>query len=46
MERVLAAAYAAHPGRESLSYRLIYEGFQAEGCIVDENEPVLEDAAG
>lgn len=46
VERVLAAAYAAHPARESLSYRIIYEGFQAEGCIVDENEPVLKTLAG
>ncbi len=46
VERVLAAAYAAHPLRDSLSYRLIYEGFQAEGCIVDENEPVLEALSG
>ena len=46
VERVLAEAYAAHPARESLSYRVIYEGFQAEGCIVDENEPVLEALAG
>ncbi len=46
VERVLADAYAAHPARESLSYRVIYEGFQAEGCIVDENEPVLKALAG
>jgi acetylornithine deacetylase len=46
VERVLAEAYAAHPGRESLSYRVIYEGFQAEGCIVDDNEPVLQTLAG
>jgi acetylornithine deacetylase len=46
VERVLAEAYAAHPGRESLSYRVIYEGFQADGCIVDENEPVLKTLAG
>jgi acetylornithine deacetylase len=45
IERVLAAAYAAHPGRASLSYRLIYEGFQADGCIVDENEAVLQSLA-
>jgi acetylornithine deacetylase len=46
VERVLAEAYGAHPGRDSLSYQIIYEGFQAEGCIVDENEPVLETLAG
>jgi acetylornithine deacetylase len=45
VERVLADAYAAHPGRQSLSYRVIYEGFQAEGCIVDDNEPVLKTLA-
>jgi acetylornithine deacetylase len=46
VERVLAAAHAAHPSRESLSYRVIYEGFQAEGCVVDENEAVLQTLAG
>lgn len=46
VERVLAEAYAAHPARESLSYRVIYKGFQAEGCVVDENEPVLKTLAG
>jgi len=46
VERTLAEAYASHPHRESLSYRLIYEGFQAEGCVVDENEPVIRTLAG
>ena len=46
IERVLAEAYAAHPGRASLSYRLSYEGFQADGCIVDENEAVLKTLSG
>lgn len=45
VEQVLARAFEAHPARESLSYRVIYEGFQAEGCIVDENEPVLKTLA-
>ncbi len=46
IERVLREAYAAHPGRDSLSYRVIYEGFQADGCVVDENEPVLKFLSG
>jgi len=41
VEAVLAAAHAAHPAHESLSYRIVYEGFQAEGCEVDLNEPVV-----
>jgi acetylornithine deacetylase len=41
IERVLAQAHARHPNRDSLEYRVTYQGFQAEGCIVDENEPVL-----
>lgn len=45
IERALAQAWAAHPGRESLSYRMIYQGFQADGCIVDENEAVLKTLA-
>ena len=41
VEAVLAAAYAAHPAHESLSYRIVYEGFQADGFEVDLNEPVV-----
>jgi acetylornithine deacetylase len=41
VERALAQAHATHPNRDSVQYRVIYRGFQAEGCVVDENEPVL-----
>ncbi|MES2530728.1 MAG: ArgE/DapE family deacylase [Pseudomonadota bacterium] len=41
VEAALAAAYEAHPARAALSYKIIYEGFQADGCEVDMNEPVL-----
>jgi acetylornithine deacetylase len=41
VEAVLAAAYAAHPGRESLSYKVIYEGFQADGFDLDLNAPIV-----
>ena len=46
IERTLAAAHAAHPAHASLSYRVIYEGFQAEGCVVDPEEPVLAALSG
>ncbi len=41
VERALEEAHAAHPNRGSLQYRVFYQGFQAEGCVVDENQPVL-----
>lgn len=41
VEAVLAAAYAAHPAHESLSYTVIYEGFQADGFDLDLASPVV-----
>ena len=41
VEAVLAAAYAAHPAHEALSYQLVYEGFQADGCEVPADAPVV-----
>ena len=41
VEAALASAYAAHPARESLSYRLIYEGFQADGFDLDLDSPIV-----
>ncbi len=46
IERVLADAHARHPGRDSLSYRLVYEGFQSDGCVIDINEPVMQALSG
>lgn len=41
VETLLADAYRAHPQNNSLDYRVIYEGFQAEGFVLDMNEPVV-----
>jgi acetylornithine deacetylase len=41
VEAALASAYAAHPAHESLSYKLIYEGFQADGFDLDLNSPIV-----
>lgn len=41
VEKLLAEAYRAHPQNNSLDYRIVYEGFQAEGFVLDMNEPVL-----
>jgi acetylornithine deacetylase len=53
VEAVLAAAHAAHPARDSVEYRIVYEGFQADGFDLDLNDPVItelmrchEDVAG
>jgi acetylornithine deacetylase len=41
IEAVLKAAYEAHPKKGSVRYELIYEGFQAEGMLVDMNQPMI-----
>jgi acetylornithine deacetylase len=41
IEAVLRAAYEAHPKKASVRYELIYEGFQAEGMLVDMNTPLV-----
>ena len=41
IEAVLAAAYAAHPAHEALSYKLVYGGFQADGCDVPPHAPIV-----
>jgi acetylornithine deacetylase len=35
VEALLARAYAAHPHRSNVRYDITYQGFQAEGCVVD-----------
>jgi acetylornithine deacetylase len=35
VEALLKAAYEAHPQHASVRYEIIYQGFQAEGCVVD-----------
>ncbi len=41
VEAVLADAYRRHPMSNALQYRVIYEGFQAEGFELDMNLPVI-----
>ncbi len=42
VEAVLRAAYEAHPKKASVRYEVIYEGFQAEGMLVDMNTPMVQ----
>lgn len=35
VEALLKAAYEAHPQHASVRYEITYQGFQAEGCVVD-----------
>jgi acetylornithine deacetylase len=41
VEAVLAAAYEAHPAHAALSYKIVYEGFQADGCHVPDDAPIV-----
>lgn len=41
IEAVLAAAYAAHPAHDALSYKVVYGGFQADGCDVPPDAPIV-----
>ncbi len=41
IEAALKAAYEAHPKKAHVRYELIYEGFQAEGMLVDLNQPMI-----
>ncbi|MEO7854145.1 MAG: ArgE/DapE family deacylase [Rubrivivax sp.] len=41
VEALLRAAYEAHPKKASVRYELIYEGFQAEGMLVDMNTTMV-----
>jgi len=42
VEAVVKAAYEAHPKKASVRYEIIYEGFQAEGMLVDMNQPMID----
>lgn len=41
VEKRLAAAHARHPARDSVRYEIVYEGFQAEGLVVDTQQPII-----
>ncbi|MCM2251664.1 MAG: ArgE/DapE family deacylase [Ramlibacter sp.] len=42
LEACLAAAHARHPNAASVTYSVRYEGFQAEGLVVDMDQPVIQ----
>jgi acetylornithine deacetylase len=41
VEQILAEAHRRHPQSNSIEYRVIYEGFQAEGFVLDINQPMI-----
>ena len=41
VEAHLKAAYAAHPQHGSVRYDITYQGFQAQGLVVDTTQPVI-----
>lgn len=41
VEAALRAAYESHPQKDSLRYEVEYRGFQAEGLLVDMNQPMV-----
>ncbi len=43
VERRLAAAHARHPARDSVRYEIVYEGFQADGLVVDTQQPIIRE---
>jgi acetylornithine deacetylase len=43
VEALLEAAHQAHPHHDSVTWRVTYQGFQAEGLIVDMQQPVIQE---
>jgi acetylornithine deacetylase len=41
VERRLAEAHAAMPGRDGIRYTVSYRGFQAEGCVIEKAQPLV-----
>lgn len=41
VENLLAEAHRRHPQNNSIDYKVIYEGFQAEGFVLDINQPMV-----
>lgn len=41
IETRLAEAHAAMRGREGINYKVIYQGFQSEGCVLDAAQPMV-----
>ncbi len=42
VEAHLQRFYEAHPQRNSVRYEVSYQGFQAQGCVVDTQQPVIQ----
>jgi len=45
IEARLAEAHAAMPARDSVRYRVVYRGFQSEGCVLDKAAPLVTELA-
>ena len=45
VEARLAEAHAAMAGRDGIRWKLIYRGFQSEGCVLDAAQPVVTELA-
>lgn len=41
VEQIFAEAHRKHPQSNSIEYKVIYEGFQAEGFVLDLNQPMV-----
>ncbi len=41
VEEIFAEAHRRHPQSNSIEYKVIYEGFQAEGFVLDINQPMI-----
>ncbi|MBL8288300.1 MAG: ArgE/DapE family deacylase [Rubrivivax sp.] len=41
VEALIRAAHAAHPAHASVKVDVSYQGFQAEGCVVDLQQPAM-----
>lgn len=41
VEEIFAEAHRRHPQSNSIEYKVIYEGFQAEGFVLDINQPMV-----
>ena len=46
VEALLAEAHRSHPHAKSLQYKVVYSGFQAEGLVVDMEQPLITELIG
>ncbi|HMS78871.1 MAG TPA: ArgE/DapE family deacylase [Burkholderiaceae bacterium] len=45
VEARLAEAHAAMPGRDGITWKVEYRGFQSEGCVLDKAAPLVTELA-